>query len=273
MTIIVRRPWTRQPQGPVEVDWNNPLANGLVFAWTASSSRRNAASNSTATSIGSTLRAIAAGNVARNPNSSTIAFLPNSSLNVLGHITVASFAAFGDGGDRYLIANSSGNGATNTPFAFGYAGSIGISFARANTGFRVWTSGTNVVPVAGEFALLSVSQTNNISVNPRFYKNGVFDTATPVERYQGGGTGEATANTNNVLLFNRNDNATPHVGLTIFVAVWNRVLLDAEHAELSRNYWRLFAPRRIIIPVGAAAPTTFIPSWARQNSRVIGGGV
>lgn len=52
-----------------------------------------------------------------------------------------------------------------------------------------------------------------------------------------------------------------------------RTLVQTSSPAVADHPRIIYPRRRIITPVGAAAPTTFIPSWARQNSRVIGGGV
>lgn len=53
-----------------------------------------------------------------------------------------------------------------------------------------------------------------------------------------------------------------------------RYVTDAEWAQIKSNVWReLFAPRRIWVPVSAAAPSGFLPAWIRRPQRTIGAGV
>ena len=58
------------------------------------------------------------------------------------------------------------------------------------------------------------------------------------------------------------------------VYIWNRKVSQAELTAILQNEAQLFAPqtRRIFVGGAAAPPSTFIPSWARRYTRIIGAG-
>lgn len=51
------------------------------------------------------------------------------------------------------------------------------------------------------------------------------------------------------------------------------VFVEQEEAlDLSRNPWQLFEPRRVLVPVAAGAPPTFVAAWAANANTVIQSG-
>ena len=66
-----------------------------------------------------------------------------------------------------------------------------------------------------------------------------------------------------------NYRTSPHA-LNAVVVLPRSVRSDAE--SLACNPWQLFEPRRIWVPVASGAPSSFVPSWARNANTVLVGG-
>lgn len=66
--LILERPWTRQPQTVVGVDYSHPSAKGLVFAWNGATRRNATKQPGLHSSYGSGLTDHYANNTGFNPN-------------------------------------------------------------------------------------------------------------------------------------------------------------------------------------------------------------
>jgi hypothetical protein len=175
--------------------------------------------------------------------------------NVTGDVTVAwrgiirSTAAAGN-----LVCKMPfvGNGATNTAFSLEYTNPTAnrLSFARSNTNYRVWQSGSDLVR-AGSLQTFGVSQPSEISTAPTFYADGVPDSVAAANQYGGAGSGAATSVDYDLIIGRRPDGAEQLNGLAMVVAVAARQWTRGEHAAFARDpYGLIWVPdRRLLVQV------------------------
>ena len=256
MPLILKRPWTRQPQVAERVDWGNPLAARLIVASSPGRSGYNAVDGqrlivTTQTAPSPTLRGIALDHSA----GANAAYFP---------------AALPSGGTAYtmLTIAASVNEARSA-----YALMIGDEVANGNSQARLGlNTALNGDGAAGKFALveygggayraqIEASTINYVDGNLHVYgavRNGSdvslwFDGAmvasnsaaagsiTPAQRVYVSGSGNLS---------------TASVNKQVLALVWLRALSAAEMAAVSANPWQLFAPlpRRIWAPGALTAP-------------------
>ena len=262
--LILKRPWTRQPQWPVGIDWSNPLARGLVFAFHGQES--DAVHNRVVDVTNTAGRGVGANGKHRVFNGTNqVSF--NSRMAPTGYATMVCLA---------YCTNST---ATNTLVAMPKTGvtneyiSIDISGTETNDPFRVITQKAGVFGIAyltqpsGEFLNRwvlfgggSVSGTDN-----QIHINGVRRTPSSTAGSSGVATGQIDRF--DVGVMNLLSPTNLFNGNIAFSAIWNRLLTDAEHAALYANPWQLFAPQQIYIPTPAAAATA--PSITALSARLI----
>lgn len=216
--------------------------------------------------------------VAPNSNDSWIEFQTNFNLGTNEpHLTAAivsvddpasitgAFAKFGSG------VNGIGFGAGNTTFdnSGGKAIMLYESLAWYTSGSAPFVSGLNCsylgrtsesVIVSGAWPQVTEAQSSGswLSADSQLRINGYMTAR------------GSNAKVHALAVFLRSLSNADFVSFRSEVFRPLRNYIGVSRAEVDR----LFTPQRRRIPVaGAAAPTTFIPSWVRQNSRVLGGGV
>ena len=232
-------PWTEQPQGPVEVDWGNPLAQGLVYADAGTRSNKNVYgvdTRTTPTSKGLANRFVAGASSVETPLKThaanrTYFFVAQSDGNSLGRLFDKRVS-----GAQVEIAFVSG---------------LALTYERVFAGGTNTFGGPSItygVPFSAAIRYSTQTPTScSISVN------GV--SSYPTASFSGATTDNADAY---VIGNRKNDNLRPWNGWVGVSLIWDRILTDAEIASLTENPWQIFAPRtqRILSPAAASAYPT-----------------
>ena len=169
-------------------------------------------------------------------------FASDTTYNITGGVTIfALITPSAVSADTSVISKTVSNGATNTPYDFGLNNAKGrLGLANAG-GYRVWASGSNLFS-AGETGVLAIASNQAMESAPAFYKNGVFDSATPTSLYSGGGSGVSTGNTAPVLIGNRGDGVTGFSGNIYFVVVIPGTLHGDDIRKVSQDLFQFLRP-------------------------------
>lgn len=253
--IIIPHRWTRQPPGPVEIDWSNPLTRGLRFAisngveWVSKSIGSQSGAAKTVRSGGTGPQL--------TTTTGAITFDTGVASGMLNEICLLQYGVIDSiAADATSVSKCATNGATATPFDYGITGPSGaLKIGRANTGYRVWRSAATIT--AGKDFVGVVNQSANIASTPGFYINGVFDTGTATSIYGGSGSGAATEG-GTLKALNRGDAVPYWNGGTVYLTCgWARALSNDEIRSVSDNPWQIFKPinRKIFFGVGGSGPT------------------
>lgn len=231
MPLIQRVPWRVQPQVAVGIDWSNPLARGLISAWTPATGLvlpgRNVPANGgtpTASKYGAgrafngTSDAISLGGEALAHGSSSRFAL----IRVGSAVSTRTISAGGNGGTGFRL-NGTGVEIVIT----------GVSVALAAAG---------AVAASGLYALGISCATSDLEI----FKDGVSIASTSA-------SGPGTTDNNTDYLGQNGAGAQFFDGSLFLHLSWNRRLSAAEHARINANPWQLFAPLQRTISAPAAA--------------------
>ena len=236
MSLLFSRPWTRQPQGPIRVDWGNPLARGLLGAFLPASPI-NIVDGVLLNKIGTFALAprytgvAVSGGAYEYPAPVTAADLgAKFDLAVLSALTYTSQTAAQNSNQTFFRGNGSSaphwecgiNGGTfNGPET-----KIGTySYGPSTTGLSTLTPRITVLTADGTTA--------TTYYDGAFVNSGAY--TPPTYAY--------AAATHRALIFGSvngslvQQNTRPTLGL-----FWNRALSAAEVKIISANPWQLFAP-------------------------------
>lgn len=257
MPLYLPRKVAAQPQGRARVDFVNPLARYMTFAWTASNG-----------------------------------FQESVTGNVKDYAVNGDFVVNGVRSSRGIVQNTSANGAVvwgqrnrtvnnpNNEFTIGCAFQVRDLSAGNSDVFSVTTAGTaynriglvaSKVQASTTNANTTVDSDNTVSVgdwvyavyvlqngNFQLYVNGVKQTAV------GTGLLPTLAVPYNYVEFNPS-----RVNLlTAFVAT--RPWSQAEVTSWTNNPWQIFAPSTSVVPVSAAAPYEARITWAEAQYQASG---
>ena len=225
---MIRQPRTSQPQGPVGIDWGNPLARGLVDAVPASQ-----------------LRTVV------NQVAATVSGSMTPSVGLLG--TARRSATSGANKDIYDGAWSrlpapltllTVYKLNSLDFSTRVSGNLTVStngygLAPSITNYRaiVSRSGVNTV-LTGSATSTSKTKIDVLVVDPTnatFWENGVRTVSPTAHGGMATATGAFTHGAENAA--SNTNNADYYLSL-----VWNRALSDAEIKSLSDNPWQIFQP-------------------------------
>lgn len=269
--IILPRRWTRQPTGPVEIDWSNPLARGLYQVilpqygielvsgakLTTTGTRINPAPFGLACGFGTTFGVgttdtkilATAGPVYSGPRSYlTQAFVLSGATS--GRFFSRNASGSTAGGERFVI------GTTDTLRLNRILSSVDISDSEWASTFGVphtWLATNDGVTAA----------------NTTLHEDGKLLTRVAF-------AGSITANqasTDVLQIGNRGGSGNVLNGKISIVAIWNRELSAAEAREITRNPWQIFKPQVSRIYFDVPAASTFNPAWARNRNTLIQAGM
>lgn len=241
-----------QPQGPALIDWSNPITKGLVFA-DASPGPSSFAFGSGARSVigapGNTVGKVGKG-VLLSESTNAISYgksgITGSNITVLA---VYQLTAAPSGPSR-LFGNFSANN-------YGYAFSPNSTNYRFVLGF----SGASYVLTGSSIVANKIKIDVGVSTSTvnSYWENGVR-TVSPVSNPN---WVPPTTTSLKIGADNGGVNASP---CKVFaVAVWNRVLSDAEIKSLSGNPWQIFAENKPLIFVGVSASVS-LPTLVQPES-------
>jgi hypothetical protein len=260
--LILRRPWTEQPQDAVEVDWENPINPGLIFAdLPASNGVINAVGNargvlsaldfsSVPTAYGRSLDCAATGLLQIDDGTNPLYDL-SGELTLMALITPDN--ASGGAAGQYVMgsgnsAASQGQGAIRIKDKIGvyYGGAVIVE------GATTLTSGTTYLV---GFSRSGATGTRTVTV----YLNGQSDGSTTSATSPGAQQVLALGSFGAAIGF-----GLPFDGRIHAARVFKRALSGSEWQKCYQNIWQIFAPRQIWIPATAAAsfnPTLSLPTY------------
>lgn len=244
MNFLAQR-WRQQPQGAVQIDWNNPLSIGLSSAVIGSNGKDIVAATPLVR-IGAAGQEIKSNGIALSSNSTTAhgystGYITPQSFTNVSTFTLLEIDAKTTYSQIYCVPN-----AANTwvdPYA-----AFGLQFDTNNNYLRLWGTSApisfsfNSVPVAaGSKGALSVTR-SGASATLRF--NSTSQTIS-------GGSPNAFSNVNRqpLILLNRS-NTSPGEGVDgrIFLhLLWTRALSTFETARLHENPWQIVKPNNRVI--------------------------
>lgn len=260
--LSLHQPQLIQPYYQCPLDEGHWAYNNLVFAYSAG---RGNADGRFPSNYGAFVGNVSRGASERGrtivPANSTsyINFPHLADYNILGEISIVALIRPTSAlAQQAIVTKCETSGGANTPFGF-FVDNLKVSLNRSNAGFRVWAGTVNVTSDTN--TVIAATQGSNISVAPKFYINGVFDSGAASNLYGGSGTGAPTGNTTSIKIGNRTDLLSQCFHGIYDVLIFNRVLSAAEIAELSRNIWAVWeAPSYDIFIAGGANSYTLSPS-------------
>lgn len=226
-SLILPRRFTQQPQGAVEIDWNNPLSIGLFDAWTGQTLAYQSALGRKPTSSGAVGYTTGKFGIGVFATSASIRY-DRSAFNLTGpHSCVALATMPANAQASYVRINN-----------------IFVPLQKWNADTRAASADPWSIPVYGtaaETAAFCAIRENNNSV--AVYKNGAYVARTSSSSSYGTSAHPLCflgTETNGELV-------TSSVGCLYSAALWSRALQPDEIAELASNPWQIFKPRRQVL--------------------------
>ena len=234
MSVILRHPWTSQPQVAVGIA-NTPIANGIVLANTPVHGLSNAAGGAGFTQVGTvTVKMGPAG----------LGWSNFSNSNYLSW-TIPKRLANATSGTAMLVSDMPASGTTNCIWQLGttatatqdnYTYSNDAIYCATLSNSR-YISGQGVPGPGGVAQLLRpnvyIAQcAGNVSTLSQAWVNG----------YSVGGVTNQTFSPGTTATFGSDTVNGGHSGKFYLLVVWNRYLSQAEVASLSVNPWQIFSP-------------------------------
>lgn len=253
----------RIPRTPVKINWQHPLARGLVFysmPGLGPNGGRDLVTNALATPFGATANpaspsqygmAVASGSVSTDgfyygpagvssPMASiNIGFTVYALCNITttGNLNIIWWVPWADGAP----ANPYGTGL----FQSGTSTRASLAYAYSGSAQGSGTSGLNYFLNTDGWTGYGASRTN-AGGNANFYKNGIVHTAgsvmpnsSPVV-WNGASQGRPT-----IMNGSRTGSEWGYIGQCAVVATWNRQLDDREHSAFHANPFQVLAPAGI----------------------------
>ena len=275
MAVILRpERWTRQPTGPVDVDWSNPLARNLKAAFIGglTGNRVYEAITRTLSNTNAGVVSVTGVGLADQYSSSAITAQFDTAFGMPQN-NAAIFVKFYWNGSTY--ANQHGCLVKVGNASTGY----GIGFGTA-TSSSMWDSATDFTGayLSGLYEAVAwkgnstVSLSPNVDISALFYINsnntgGIY--APRIGGYTWGASTPVTPS-GNVYIGGYTTNRYPSNSPFFHVSfLWNRIPSNEETDELHRNPWQIFRPLNRRIWVGPSVAATY--QYARPGSDVSAG--
>jgi hypothetical protein len=263
MSVILKRPWTTQPQFPTGIDWGNPLTSSLRWAFGAYAGGKFIFDPAR---IGKSAFAVNAGTYGQSWGAAPAGMVITSSDTGVGaDIAIRVGNATGSGSPT-----NAPSGSTGVSFTFhcgvrmvgapsgnasllwsAFAGGSGI-LIRINTSLQIEVVQPGVAILLTSSAIsANVNVAITVTYNKNFlgiYLNGKLDTSSS-------SVGDVAWVTNQTAIF---DWGAVGINGSQWWAptAWSRTLGAGEVAAIYANPWQLFAPlpRRIWAPAAGAPP-------------------
>jgi hypothetical protein len=250
-------PWAQQPQEAAGIDWDNPLARGLLLAVAGNGA---AGGQQYATPFGIGVRGATA------PAPAVRHGVANSTILVVHALPLPDGGNFWSANDSVYADTSAGWPADLGLFMRSPASYGRIVVGARNTSGMVVDTGIDIDAYPG-----------NLPLGGRFVAAATIESDLLVRGFGDGGyAGSSTKLQGHSYNPPAVGAAAPRVGVPagaaadtvtaqLLVLRWGRVLSDDEIAQISANPWQLFEPRRIPVPVAAGASTytlgtpTYVP--------------
>jgi hypothetical protein len=276
--ITVREPWTTQPQGPVEIDWSNPLTEGLVFCAVPVGSTfidlvtnevgvpeqtinaRVLSRNSGYSNVNSA-QVLEAGGVAGTQILWPVSLERGGDIVNEGTILALGGATHSDdgylipiGGNTEVVTNGEGFALAIDSYNYNnrgkllrckYSGAVLSDLVSATTGGDIGTEFQNQLHFFG------YGFTENGS-------KGLWFTRGNYETWTGGTVLQGTTTTNRrarIYTCGSNSGGTSLAGVVALMMMWKRQLSPVEYKSLYDNCWQIFKPRERRIFTGSPVLT------------------
>lgn len=247
MTLLLKRQWTRQPQGPTGVDWGNPLARGLVRLIDFSGpAPRDLVTGQYLTQVGSNVSSVVTrrGKATANTAESTFWTLPTNG-ETLGNLSMGWIGAFSGGSVPIIVRDNTSVGGNYFFRNNGGAWQHRYGGTDSSTASTINTSQVYVALFIGDSTTASTYVDGALIVQSAI---GSEAFVSPWYIHQNG------------------SNGTGPLATSVLMPIWRRPLSAAEGASWMQNPWQLFAPQQIIIPLEVAASGTPVLSAATVTS-------
>ncbi len=275
--IDVILPWDSQPQEVVGVDWDGPTNSAITSLFPLGVDNRDIVSGARLTlGAGASVVVDQRGKSLRGSGSAAVGSVAVN-LSAYNRASV-SFWLYWDGyandDDFAMEFTTNSNSASGFYVDPNYSGSGGqFAFQMGDgAGNRKTAYMARSLAPAATWNHLYITMDRNAAGNGMaVWVNGVAASLTSVNTDTLGGN---FAN-DSLYLFSRANAALFGAGRMQNLVIRGGYLDgQADAAQEYRNPWQLFAPQTIWVPVSAGGPPpTFIPSWARRQTRTIGAGV
>jgi hypothetical protein len=253
VAISLPQRFLKQPQHPAPLDPRHPLFKDIAFAYSAGRGLLDGRHPDKAGAFAGTMLLGYGGGgryLKTGAPSSHLAFASVDDYNVLGEVTAIALVRHASTTTQGVIVHKcESSGGTNTPFGLLIEPNGALSFNRSNASgsrpFRVWASSSTLTP--NQLAVIAATQGADMSIAPKFFIDGAFDSGPASNLYDGTGAGAPTPTPVSLKLGNRTDNLSRFNGEIYDVLVLKRALSASEIADLSRNIWAVWQapPRRL----------------------------
>lgn len=248
-SLFVEIPWTEQPQGPVEIDWANPITNGLIGYLDVDRGYVDIRKGLIPFVQTLPIRATTKG-LALSSDSTSKAYTAN--VSIFGGLSnISSFAIL------------------QHPFNSSDYGSVirkDGEFSTVLTDYGTVRSRTVLWTNNGSFELKWQPPDNKLYAVTAIYNGSTFKTICNGVVTSIGATGTISSNAAKPLCIagaetGSTENRTSNVLLNY---VWSRVLSDKEIVALTANPWQIFKPRKQFIGYSPKS------AWSMKESVVRG---
>jgi hypothetical protein len=265
MPVVLPKLWRQQPPYIAEIDWGNPLTQGLVFLL---QDNRNAVSQIALTGTASQIVSKYGKTLSLNGSSDGLSqpvsgvdtskgFSAHVLVNPANNTLTNTFIGLGTGvTDRYVALDLSGTEAPDPVRVISNGGTFAGTSYNNNAPLNQWTSYTAVW---------------NTGANNQLYKNGQL--ATPSNTFGGTGATYPTVTSFDVGQITQTVIGNRLNGQIAFAAIWRRRLSSQEAAQLAVNPWQLFAPQKryFLAPIAGGAVThATTGALTGQGSSIVG---
>ena len=262
--LLRRRPRIAQPQSGDQLDWADPLLDGLVFAFDGSTWMDHVTGRYAAASGGPSLVSTDEGLATYFNGSSYLDFGDDDSWDVTGPLTIFWRGRFDGvaGAFRCIVSKTASGGVSHTPFDFYInSGTGNPRIFRAN-GSSYSAQDLNTVPSAGVIQTLLFAD----DADPSTAGSGFVERSSGVTSVVSGAT-SVTGTSSPLRLGQRSDGATALTGWINCLYIWARRLSDDEYGAVYDAPRRAFARQRIWVPVSAGGgPSTYEVSISESVS-------
>ena len=271
--IYLKKLRTSQPQGSLQINWGNPLAQGLSAAFDLQSSRdlitqaTPSVNTSTRTARNQKVgRAFSAGTNTQFPHRSNFALTGQMTALVVMDINALS--------DYTAIIAKQATATTYNIYEFRAAnttsGNLSLVEGSA-TDYAIWDSPSSIIS-AGFSGVVGFTRDTNVAATGtrNFYANGRKFSSSLTRSMTGNIADDGLSP---VYLGTRADGVTKLNGNIYLTALWSRVLSDSEITSFSNNPWQIFAPSSLAYLSSSAEPPAPTIYEFQSFSRGVGRGI
>lgn len=264
-------PWTQQPQGPVQIDWSNPITRGLVVETGGHryyGVRLIEGTVNQSTSTGANV------SLANTQRGKALSFNGSQSTGAASFGNISRTDGLASASWQVLFKHDATGTGENKIFAkWGPSGSWLIS-TDSTTGIQAWvvaaTAGNATLTYFGATSVFEATGWNNAifvwrggtgTGNVSLFVNGVDKSSSLFAR--GSGPSVMNSGVNDLQIGIAND-GNPLTGKVAVARMWNRALSQNEALKLSANPFTILKPTRRLIGFTVSSATI-----SRPNSDIV----